>query len=153
MMHECKRLLNHSTAAEGLLLARSSTQRTKATSMDAFLVPRPTDSDADAASHATGPTDSDATEHAAERDEDGDATDRDEDGDATENAANGAATEHARENRVVSRLVVSRSELKRRCNSLEQFSQFGSVQSVGSQMIPARGRQAMLNYYLCDRYN
>ena len=68
----------------------------KATSMDAFLVPRPTDSDADAASDATGPTDSDATEHAAERDEDGDATDRDEDGDATENAENGAATEHAR---------------------------------------------------------
>ena len=29
MMHECKRLLNHSTAAEGLLLARSSTQHTK----------------------------------------------------------------------------------------------------------------------------
>ena len=35
-------------------------------SMDAFLVPRPTDSDADAASDATTPTDSDATEHAAE---------------------------------------------------------------------------------------
>ena len=66
MMHECKRLLNHSTAAEGLLLARSSTQRTKATSMDAFLVPRPTDSDADAASDARTPTDSDATEDAVE---------------------------------------------------------------------------------------
>ena len=64
--------------------------------MDAFLVPRPTDSDADAASDATEPTDSDATEHAAERDEDGDATDRDEDGDAAEDAENGAATEHAR---------------------------------------------------------
>ena len=75
MMHECKRLLNHSTAAEGLLLARSSTQRTKATSMDAFLVPQPTDSDADADSDATEPTGSDATEHDAERDEDGDATD------------------------------------------------------------------------------
>ena len=38
MMHECKRLLNHSTAAEGLLLARSSTQRTKVgcTIMEAF---------------------------------------------------------------------------------------------------------------------
>ena len=59
--------------------------------MDAFLVPRPTDSDADAASDATGPTDSDDTEHAAERDEDSDATDRDEDGDATENAEYGAA--------------------------------------------------------------
>ena len=35
-------------------------------SMDAFLVPQPTDSDADAASHATELTDSDATEHAAE---------------------------------------------------------------------------------------
>ena len=35
-------------------------------SMDAFLVPRPIDSDADAASDATTPTDSDATEHAAE---------------------------------------------------------------------------------------
>ena len=55
--------------------------------MDAFLVPRPTDSDADAASDATGPTDSDATEHAAERDEEGE---------ATENAENGAATEQAR---------------------------------------------------------
>ena len=74
MMHECKRLLNHSTAAEGLLLAHSNTQRTKMTSMDAFLVQRPTDSDADAASHATAPTDSDATEHAAERDKDDAAT-------------------------------------------------------------------------------
>ena len=62
MMHECKRLLNHSTAADGLLLARSSTQRTKATCMDAFLVPQPTDSDADADSDATEPTGSDATE-------------------------------------------------------------------------------------------
>ena len=74
MMHECKRLLNHSTAAEGLLLAHSNTEHTKMTSMDAFLVQRPTDSDADAASHATGPTDSDATEHAAERNKDDAAT-------------------------------------------------------------------------------
>ena len=36
------------TAAEGLILARSNTQRTKATSMDAFLVPLTLDSDADA---------------------------------------------------------------------------------------------------------
>ena len=35
-------------------------------SMDAFLVPRPTDSDADAASDATTSTDSDATEHVVE---------------------------------------------------------------------------------------
>ena len=96
MMHECKRLLNHSTAAEGLLLARSSTQRTKATCMDAFLVPQPTDSDADADSDATEPTGSDATEHDAERDEDGDAADSGEAGDATEKAEHGAATEHAR---------------------------------------------------------
>ena len=33
-------------------------------SMDAFLVPQPTDSDADAANDATERTDSDATEHA-----------------------------------------------------------------------------------------
>ena len=83
MMLECKQLLNHSTAAEGLLLARSSTQRTKATSMDAFLVPQPTDSDADADSDATEPTGSDATEHDAERDEDGDATGSGEADDAT----------------------------------------------------------------------
>ena len=57
MMHECKRLLNHSTAAEGLLLAHSSTQRTKATSMDAFIVPQPTDAEADADSDATGSED------------------------------------------------------------------------------------------------
>ena len=85
-MHECKRLLNHSTAADGLLLARCGTQRPTATSMDAFLVPQPTDNNADAASDATEPTHSD---------DDGDATDRDEDGDATENTENGAATEHA----------------------------------------------------------
>ena len=72
MMHECKRLLNHSTAAEGLLLARSSTQRTQATSMDAFLVPQPTDTGADA--------DSDATERSGSDDA------LDEDGDATEHA-------------------------------------------------------------------
>ena len=59
-------------------------------------MPRPTDSDADAASDATEATDGDATEHAAERDEDGDATERDEDANATENAENGAATEQAR---------------------------------------------------------
>ena len=53
MMHECKRVLNHSTAAEGLLLARDSIQRTKATSMDAFLVPQPADTDGDADSDAT----------------------------------------------------------------------------------------------------
>ena len=67
-------------------------------------------------------------------------------------AVQSAATEHAREHRVVSRLVVSRGELKPRCNSLEQFSQFSSVQSVGSQMILARGPQTLFNYYLCDRY-
>ena len=55
-------------------------------------------------------------------------------------AVRSAATEHARENRVVSRLVVSRGELKPRCNSLEQFSQFSSVQSVGSQIINSRLR-------------
>ena len=40
MMHECKRLLNHSTAAEGLLLACTSTQRTKVgcKNMEAFLI-------------------------------------------------------------------------------------------------------------------
>ena len=66
MMHECKRLLNHSTAAEGLLLARCSTLRPKATSMDAFLVPQPADTKGDA--------DSDATEGpGSEQDEDGDA--------------------------------------------------------------------------------
>ena len=64
--------------------------------MDAFLVPRPTDNNADAASNATEPTDSDATEHAAERDEDGDATDSGEAGDATEKAEHGASTEYAR---------------------------------------------------------
>ncbi len=42
MMHECKRLLNHSTAAEGFLLARSSTQRAKVacTITEAFRVDR-----------------------------------------------------------------------------------------------------------------
>ena len=70
MMHECKRLLNHSTAADGLLLARRSTERTDASSMDAFLVPEPTDTDADADSDGDPDTDSapdeqcDATEHA-----------------------------------------------------------------------------------------
>ena len=40
MMHECKRLLNHSTAAEGLLLARTSAQRTKVgcTLVEAFCI-------------------------------------------------------------------------------------------------------------------
>ena len=94
-MHECKRLLNHSTAADGLLLARSSTQRTEATRMDAFLVPQPTKSDANADSDATEPTGSDV-EHDAERDEDGDATDSSEAGDAREKAEHGAATEYAR---------------------------------------------------------
>ena len=67
---------------------------TKTTSMDAFLVPPPADSDADADSAATEPTDSDATEHAAEPDENNDASNRDEDGNATEKAEHGVATEH-----------------------------------------------------------
>ena len=64
--------------------------------MDAFLVPQPAGSDAGADSDATETTGSDATEHAAEGDEDGDATDRGEAGDATEKAEHGAATEYAR---------------------------------------------------------
>ena len=90
MMHECKRLLNHSIAAEGLLCARDSTQRTNATSMDAFLVPQPADADDDA--------DRDATEGTgSEQDEDDDATELAQDDGATENAKDGDATEHARE--------------------------------------------------------
>ena len=59
----------------------------KATSMDAFLVAEPSDSDAH----------SDATEcPGSEQDEDGDATERAQDGDATERAKDGDATEHAR---------------------------------------------------------
>ena len=54
------------------------------------------DSDADAAIDATEPNGIDATEDAAERDEDGDATDSGEAGDATAKAEHGAATEHAR---------------------------------------------------------
>ncbi len=63
MMHECKRLLNHSTAQEGLLVARSSTQHTEATAMNAFLVPQ-TDSEAvtDTDADTDADTDSDATE-------------------------------------------------------------------------------------------
>ena len=44
MMHECKRTVNHSTAAEGLLMAHS--KRQKNTSMDAFLVPMDTEPEA-----------------------------------------------------------------------------------------------------------
>ena len=59
MMHECKRLLHHSTAAEGLLVARTSAQHSNATSMDAFLVAEPSDTDSGADSddgqeHARG---------------------------------------------------------------------------------------------------
>ena len=94
MMHECKRLLNHSTAADGLLLARSSTQRSKATSMDAFLVPEPADTDSDA--------DGGATEcPGSKQDEDGDATERAQDVDAQEHARGAltaATTESPRKN-------------------------------------------------------
>ena len=44
MMHECKRTINHSTAAEGLLMAHS--KQSKNTSMDAFLVPMDTEPEA-----------------------------------------------------------------------------------------------------------
>ena len=59
---------------------------TKATSMDAFLVPPPADSDADADSAATESTDSDATEQTAEPDENNDASNRAEHGVATPHA-------------------------------------------------------------------
>ena len=48
MMFECQRVLNNASSAEGLLLPRCSTQTAKPTSMDAFLVPKPSDSDSDA---------------------------------------------------------------------------------------------------------
>ena len=60
MMHECKRLLNHSTGAEGLLVAHSSARPSKSTSMDAFHVPQHEDSDAGKDSAATEHTDTDA---------------------------------------------------------------------------------------------
>lgn len=41
MMHECKRLLNHATTADGLLVAQISSHATKASSMDTFAVPAP----------------------------------------------------------------------------------------------------------------
>ena len=44
MMHECKRILNHSTAAEGLFMAPS--KQKKNISMDAFLVPMDTEPEA-----------------------------------------------------------------------------------------------------------
>ena len=44
MMRECKRTINHSTAAEGLLMAHS--KQSKNTSMDAFLVPMDTEPEA-----------------------------------------------------------------------------------------------------------
>ena len=39
MMHECKRQLNHATAAEGLLVAQMSSRSDKATALDTFMVP------------------------------------------------------------------------------------------------------------------
>ena len=40
-MHECKRLLNHATATDGLLVAQISSHGTKANSMDTFAIPAP----------------------------------------------------------------------------------------------------------------
>ena len=68
MMHECKRLLNQSTSADGLLVAHSSARPSKSTSMDAFLVPQHEDADADEDSAATedADTEADADSAAAE---------------------------------------------------------------------------------------
>ena len=76
MMHECKRLLNHSIAAEGLMLGLDSTRRrrlmlalhsTRRRRGPADLVPQPADTD--------GVADSDATEGTgSEHDEDDDVT-------------------------------------------------------------------------------
>ena len=49
MMHECKRILNHATAAEGLLVAQVGARPDKAQSMDTFFVPAAeSDTDSDA---------------------------------------------------------------------------------------------------------
>ena len=55
MMHECKRMLNHSTSDQGLLCASRATGRTEATAMHTFLVPQPPpeDTDSEASSDAT----------------------------------------------------------------------------------------------------
>ena len=41
MMHECKRLLNHTTTTDGLLVAQISSHAAKANSMDTFAIPAP----------------------------------------------------------------------------------------------------------------
>ena len=71
MMHECKRMLNHSTSDQGLLCASRATGRTEATAMHTFLIPQPPpeDTDSEASSDAT---ESDADESKA----DGNATER-----------------------------------------------------------------------------
>ena len=58
MMYECQRLLNHSTAEEGLLLVHRSTQQQKPIAMDAFLVEQPSSSDTDTANDEDLDTDS-----------------------------------------------------------------------------------------------
>ena len=73
MMHEYKRLLNHSTAADGFLVARCSSQVPKTTPMHAFLLPEPADNDDDedveaAESHGSQQDDNDdAKDHATEQ--------------------------------------------------------------------------------------
>ena len=91
MMHECKRMLNHSTSDQGLLCASRATGRTEATAMHTFLIPQPPpeDTDSEASSDAT---ESDADESKA----DGNATER---ATNTESNADGNATERATKKR------------------------------------------------------
>ncbi len=87
MMHECKRMLNHSTSDQGLLCASRGTGHTEATAMHTFLVPPPPPEDTDSeASNAA--TESNADESKA----DGNATER---ATNTESNADGNATERA----------------------------------------------------------
>ena len=96
MMHECKRMLNHSTSDQGLLCASRAAGRTEATAMHTFLVPQPPheDTDSDASS--------DATEHSSQDSEpntDGNATERATKKRRSDEATKdpvppGAATEH-----------------------------------------------------------
>jgi hypothetical protein len=91
MMHECKRMLNHSTSDQGLLCASRTTGRTEASAMHTFMVPQPLpeDTDSDASSDAT-------ESNADESNAGGNATER---ATNTESNADGNDTERATKKR------------------------------------------------------
>ena len=151
MMHECKRMLNHSTSDQGLLCASRATGRTEATAMHTFLIPQPPpeDTDSEASSNAT---ESDADESKA----DGNATERatntesDADGNATERATKKRRSDEATKDTVPLGAATEHTDYLEDCGD-EAFPQVITATGAHTTVANASGKTQMFTKSIAHR--